>query len=185
MSGFEEQFFNTAFDKVMAEIENKEIPLAIMRNEMFEVFKRADHRQAESIVGRYLQDNAWRWPAYESYLLSVSRRFEWHEMRQMLAQRITMLAYGLKRRASMIENLDFRPYWQFNCLDYPSTPAACRALDGKVFRPDNPIWNQIAPCDFAACGCSIRAFGDFDMKERDLTLEETDLGVLQYNIHLP
>lgn len=171
MSSREEQLFNSAYDRVLAEIEIDVMPLPVMRSELFEAFQRGNHRREESIVGHYLQDNAWRWPAYESYMLSVNRRCEWHEMRQMLAQRITMLAYGLKRRSSMIENLDFRPYWQFNCLDYPSTPAACRALDGKVFRPESPIWNQIAPCGFAACGCSIRAFGDFDMKERGLTLE--------------
>ena len=59
-----------------------------------------------------------------------------------------------------------RPWWQYRhgVLRKPKSPRADHvALDGKVYRHDDPIWSRIYPPNDWGCTCGVRTLSDRDM----------------------
>lgn len=164
-------FYEQAFWRVAKEIKADHNALKMMLPELFSVFP--NKRLEADVVERRLPSECWHWPSYEQYLAQHNLKLDLTTMREELCRRIAMLAYSLKRRHQMLQNVDFRPYWQFNVLVYATTPKICAERDKKVYLYNDPIWGSCAPCDWPLCGCDIRAFGEKDIIERGLTIESS------------
>lgn len=90
-------------------------------------------------------------------------KMDYREMRKVLYRRIVWLARTLQRKAEMkamantAQDACFST-WVFHArLPHPDTPAACLQRDGARFSHDDPIWEQIVPCDFLLCSCDFGA----------------------------
>jgi SPP1 gp7 family putative phage head morphogenesis protein len=82
-------------------------------------------------------------------------------------------AYMTGRYRSMMENTADRPYWQYIAVMDGKTRPAHRALHGKIFRFDDPIWSYIYPPNGFRCRCRVRALSAADVKRMGVTVESS------------
>lgn len=76
-------------------------------------------------------------------------------------------SYMAGRWKSQWEGCKERPYLQYLAVLDGKTRPAHRALHGKVFRIDDPIWKYIYPPNGFRCRCRVRALSEEDLKEMD------------------
>lgn len=79
-------------------------------------------------------------------------------------------AYMAGRRAEQEATVDTHPYWQYVAILDGKTRPSHRALAGKVYRADDPIWKAIYPPNGFNCRCRVVALSEAAMKRRKLTL---------------
>lgn len=72
-------------------------------------------------------------------------------------------AYMSARWKQMKANADARPYWQYVAVMDRRTRPTHSALNTKVLRHDDPVWQYIYPPNGFNCRCRVRA-----LTERDL-----------------
>jgi SPP1 gp7 family putative phage head morphogenesis protein len=83
-------------------------------------------------------------------------------------------AYMAGRFEQFARNVDERPYWQYVAVMDLKTRPAHAAMNGRVFRYDDPIWKYWwPPCGFN-CRCRVRALSQADLKRRKLTAETSE-----------
>ncbi|GAB0056721.1 hypothetical protein SIID45300_01032 [Candidatus Magnetaquicoccaceae bacterium FCR-1] len=82
-------------------------------------------------------------------------------------------AYMRGRHQQMIANADDRPYWQYVAVMDSRTRAAHRALHGKVFRFDDPVWGHIYPPNGFRCRCRVRALSGLRLDREGLQVEDS------------
>lgn len=78
-------------------------------------------------------------------------------------------AYNVGRYKEDMENVDNRPYWQYVAVMDNRTRPAHAALNGKVFRYDDPFWNTHYPPLGFRCRCRVRALTDAQAKEAGIS----------------
>ncbi|MEG8946620.1 phage minor head protein [Rosettibacter firmus] len=78
------------------------------------------------------------------------------------------VAYASGHYKAMIDNIDDRPYWMYNAVLDSNTRPSHRALHGKVFRADDPIWDKIYPPNDWGCRCSVIPLDNDDLKEMNI-----------------
>lgn len=66
-------------------------------------------------------------------------------------------AYMAGRYKQQRESIQERPYWQYVAVLDSRTRPKHRALHGKVFRADDPVWDKIYPPNGFNCRCRVRA----------------------------
>ncbi|MCY1527068.1 phage head morphogenesis protein, SPP1 gp7 family [compost metagenome] len=79
-------------------------------------------------------------------------------------------SYMAGRKAAMEETADTHPYWQYVAVMDGMTRPSHAALNGKVYRHDDPIWSAIFPPNGFNCRCRVTALSEAAMKRRGLTL---------------
>lgn len=77
-------------------------------------------------------------------------------------------AYMAGRYREMMDNVQFRPWWQYVAIMDDRTRPSHAALNGRVFRYDDPIWRYYYPPNGFNCRCRVRALSDRDLKNRDI-----------------
>lgn len=82
-------------------------------------------------------------------------------------------SYMAGRYKSLRDNVDDRPYWQYVAILDSKTRPSHRALHGKVFRWDDPIWNSLYPPNGWGCRCRVRALSEKDIKRKGLKVESS------------
>ncbi|MDR2710294.1 MAG: phage head morphogenesis protein [Burkholderiales bacterium] len=82
-------------------------------------------------------------------------------------------AYAAGRREQMMANKANRPYWQWLHGASKIPRPEHIALDGRVFKFDDPIWRKITPCREFGCKCSARALSQADLDDEGLTVESS------------
>jgi len=86
---------------------------------------------------------------------------DYNEMTTLLARRISKIAYDLARLAYLRESTRSSPlfftWWKFTASGITEIPEKCRQMNGKVYRHDDPIWNELPPCECLECCCYITA----------------------------
>lgn len=65
-----------------------------------------------------------------------------------------------------------RPYWQYDAVNDRSTRPTHRAMDGKVFEADSPIWDTWYPPNGFRCRCSVNTLSKRQVEERGFNVEE-------------
>jgi SPP1 gp7 family putative phage head morphogenesis protein len=79
-------------------------------------------------------------------------------------------AYMAGRKSSMEQATESHPYWMYVAILDGKTRPSHRALHGKVFRHDDPIWSSIFPPNGFNCRCRIVALSVAAVKRRGLTV---------------
>ncbi|HII2941666.1 TPA: phage minor head protein [Pseudomonas aeruginosa] len=82
-------------------------------------------------------------------------------------------AYMAGRKASMEETTETHPYWMYIAVLDGKTRPSHRALHGKVFRHDDPIWSRIFPPNGFNCRCRVIALTEAAVKRRGLKVESS------------
>lgn len=73
-------------------------------------------------------------------------------------------SYMAGRYKAQLENADQRPYWKYVAILDSRTRPRHRALNGRIFRYDDPIWGVIYPPNGYRCRCRVIALSaeEFD-----------------------
>lgn len=82
-------------------------------------------------------------------------------------------AYNAGRYLKQLENVDFAPYFQYICVLDERTRPEHRALHGKVFRYDDPIWAALYPPNGWGCRCTVRQLTASEVDRMGLTVEKS------------
>jgi len=80
-------------------------------------------------------------------------------------------AYNVGKYQQFMEAKDDLPYWQYDAVGDSRTRPSHAALDGKVFRADDPIWDTWYPPNGFNCRCTVRALSRAEVRARGLTVE--------------
>lgn len=83
-------------------------------------------------------------------------------------------AYMAGRYKAFMENVQSRPYWQYTAIMDRRTRPSHAAMNGLVFRADDPIWNSFYPPNGFNCRCRVRALDGENLKERKLDLSSSE-----------
>lgn len=84
---------------------------------------------------------------------------DYKEMRELLCSRISSIAYEIMRKKQRMELVSEHPMWEFHSGVDESSPKECQKRQGKKFRYDNAIWNNL-PCQNLKCRCYASVFFD-------------------------
>lgn len=74
--------------------------------------------------------------------------------------------------------LKARPYWMYDAVDDEATRESHRALSGKVWPADDPVWDHIYPPNGYRCRCSVVTLSQRQLERMGLTVEERPLGIM-------
>lgn len=77
-------------------------------------------------------------------------------------------AFMAGRYKEMMENVDNRPYWQYVAVMDSRTRPAHAALNGRIFRYDDPFWKTHYPPLGFNCRCRVRALSQKDIDREKL-----------------
>ena len=67
------------------------------------------------------------------------------------------VAYNTGRYRSQIDNVDNQPFWEYVAVMDARTRPSHAALNGRVFRADDPFWDSFYPPNGWRCRCRVRA----------------------------
>ena len=70
------------------------------------------------------------------------------------------------------EVLKLRPYWQYDAVQDRKTRPSHKAMDGKVFRADSPVWDTWYPPNGFRCRCTVHSLSERQVRERGLPVED-------------
>ena len=82
-------------------------------------------------------------------------------------------SYAASRCRQQLENTDNRPYWQYLSMGDARTRPSHAALNGQVFRHDDPFWNSHYPPNGWNCRCRVRALTAEQVKDRNLKIQSS------------
>lgn len=77
-------------------------------------------------------------------------------------------AYSAARYQRLMDNVDNRPYWQYSAVGDQRTRPAHQALNGKIYRYDDPFWATFYPPNGFNCRCTVIALGERDLKRKGI-----------------
>jgi SPP1 gp7 family putative phage head morphogenesis protein len=77
-------------------------------------------------------------------------------------------AYMAGRYADFKANAANRPWLQYVAVMDERTRPTHAALNGKIFRHDDPIWDDFYPPNGYNCRCRVRALSDANLRDRGL-----------------
>lgn len=83
----------------------------------------------------------------------------------------TAYQVGHYKQMTSPEVMKYRPYWQYDAVNDSHTRPSHLAMDGKVFRADDPIWDTWYPPNGFRCRCSVKTLSERQVKERGLVVE--------------
>lgn len=78
-------------------------------------------------------------------------------------------AYSAARYQRLRDNVDNRPYWQYSAVGDVRTRPAHLALNGKIYRYDDPFWSTFYPPNGFNCRCTVIALDERDLKRKGIS----------------
>ena len=84
--------------------------------------------------------------------------------------------YAAAREQAQLETADSRPYWMYSSRQDSRVRPAHAALDGAIFRADDPIWRTHYPPNGWNCRCRIRALTERQVRARGARVLDTRRG---------
>lgn len=99
-----------------------------------------------------------------------------------------MTAYNVGHYMQRQDNIENQPYGLYDGIGDDRQSNICKALDGKVYKLSNPIWNRITPPNHHLCRSSVIAMSAEEIEEYGLSLDRVtnevknlDLGSFEGN----
>lgn len=83
-------------------------------------------------------------------------------------------AYMAGRYKSQIDNAADRPFWQYVAVMDRRTRPSHSALNGRVFRCDDPFWQSFYPPNGFNCRCRVRALDQENLDSRGIDLSTSE-----------
>jgi len=83
-------------------------------------------------------------------------------------------AFMAGRYKAFNDNVEDRPFWMYVAIRDSRTRPGHLALDGAVFRHDDPIWDNIWPPNDWNCRCRVRALTARQVENRGLTVLDSE-----------
>lgn len=68
--------------------------------------------------------------------------------------------------------LENRPYWQYDAIEDEDTRPEHRALNGLVFRADDPFWKTWYPPNGHRCRCTVKSLSKRDLEKKGLSIKK-------------
>lgn len=93
-------------------------------------------------------------------------------------------AYMAGRYKSMMESTDTHPYWQYVAVLDGRTRPTHRAMNGRVFRYDDPMWGALFPPNGFNCRCRVRPLTSAQVEAMGLTVESSNDRLIDHEIRL-
>ncbi|HGP4534249.1 TPA: phage minor head protein [Neisseria meningitidis] len=75
-------------------------------------------------------------------------------------------AYNAGQYQGYMANIDARPYWMYDAVGDSRTRLAHSAIDGLVYRYDDPFWATFYPPNGYNCRCSVIALSERDVERQ-------------------
>lgn len=82
-------------------------------------------------------------------------------------------AHAAARRQAQDANVKSRPFWMYSARLDARTRREHAALDGAVFRADDPIWDSHYPPNGWNCRCRVRALTEGQVRARGLRVRDS------------
>ena len=82
--------------------------------------------------------------------------------------------FGAARQRQQVENARSRPYWAYDARNDDRVRPAHAAMDGLVFRHDDPIWASHYPPNGWNCRCRVRALTELQVRQRGLQVRSSE-----------
>ena len=82
-------------------------------------------------------------------------------------------AYSAGQYQAYMANIDSRPYWMYDAVGDHRTRPAHAAMDGLVYRYDDPFWATFYPPNGYRCRCSVIALSERDMQRDGKVLSQS------------
>lgn len=76
-------------------------------------------------------------------------------------------AYNAGQYQTYMADVDNRPFWQYDAVGDHRTRPAHAAMDGLVYRYDDPFWTTFYPPNGYRCRCSVIALSERDMRREN------------------
>lgn len=92
---------------------------------------------------------------------------------KLIYRQNTQSAYMAGRYKQQLENADYEPYLQYVAVLDQKTRPAHAALNGKVFRFDDPFWGAMYPPNGWNCRCRVAAYSESRLKRRGLKVSDS------------
>lgn len=73
-------------------------------------------------------------------------------------------AYSAGQYQGYMDNIDHRPYWMYDAVADHRTRPAHSAMDGLVYRYDDPFWTTFYPPNGYNCRCTVVALAERDIE---------------------
>ena len=83
-------------------------------------------------------------------------------------------ARAVSRHQVQQSTVEARPYWMYDALNDGRTRPHHAAMDGKVFRHDDPFWDTHYPPNGFNCRCLVRALTPEQVEQRKLKVESSE-----------
>ena len=80
-------------------------------------------------------------------------------------------SYAAARERQQRDDTDNRPYWQYLSMADGLTRPSHAALEGQIFRHDDPVWDTHYPPNGFNCRCRVRALTAKQVKDRGLKVQ--------------
>lgn len=82
-------------------------------------------------------------------------------------------AYMAGRKAEMEQTTETHPYWRYVAILDGKTRPSHRALSGKVYRHDDPVWSAIYPPNGFNCRCRVTALSQSAVTRKGLNIDDS------------
>jgi SPP1 gp7 family putative phage head morphogenesis protein len=82
-------------------------------------------------------------------------------------------AYMAGRYRQMMSMASEAPYWQYVAILDSRTRPAHRAMNGKIFKYDDPAWGAVFPPNGYRCRCRVRNFTQSEVTQRGMTVDSS------------
>ncbi len=82
-------------------------------------------------------------------------------------------AYAVGRYKEMLEEVDIAPYWQYKTMADGRERLEHRALHNKVFKADDPFWDNFYPPNGWGCRCYVVNLTKRQVEKQGLKVENT------------
>lgn len=80
-------------------------------------------------------------------------------------------AYQAGHYRQLSRTVALRPFWQYMAVMDGRTRPSHAALNGRVWRADDPVWNSIFPPNGFNCRCTVSSLDQEEMADEGLRLE--------------